>query len=114
MKPICAPLLILSMLISGCQPSSESKTGGQTAYPRRTVTIICPWGVGGGTDSISRYFADALRKDLGKPFVVVNKTGGSGVLGHSSGARARPDGYTITMITAELNTMHQMGLTDLV
>ena len=70
-------------------------------------------GVGGGTDRISRYFAEALRKELGKPFVVVNKTGGSGVLGHSSGANARPDGYTITTITAELNTMHQMGLTKL-
>lgn len=113
MKPICTSLLMLSLILSGCQPNSDSRTSGQTAYPQRTVTIICPWGVGGGTDSISRYFADALRKELGKPFVVVNKTGGSGVLGHSSGARARPDGYTITMITAELNTMHQMGLTDL-
>ena len=113
MKPICTLLSMLLLILSGCQPASDSGTAKQTVYPQRTVTIICPWGVGGGTDSISRYFADSLRKELGKPFVVVNKTGGSGVLGHSSGARARPDGYTITMITAELNTMHQMGLTDL-
>lgn len=114
-------LLLVTLLLASCQPAS-SPTGNSTQqrsstrssdYPRRTVTIVCPWGVGGGTDRISRYFAEALRKELGKPFVVVNKTGGSGVLGHSSGANARPDGYTITTITAELNTMHQMGLTKL-
>ena len=116
-------LLIDSLLLAGCQPTANN--GGNTTnsdaassqqrsdYPRRSVQIICPWGVGGGTDRISRYFADALRKELGKPFVVVNKTGGSGVLGHSSGANAKADGYTITTITAELNTMHQMGLTKL-
>ena len=101
-------LLLIVLLLFGCQPDSQ-----RAEYPQRTVTIVCPWGVGGGTDRISRYFAEALRKELGKPFVVVNKTGGSGVLGHSSGANARPDGYTITTITAELNTMHQMGLTKL-
>jgi len=124
MRSLFQPLLILSLLLSGCQPSSQSPGNSTNSekehtsrqrsdYPRRTVTIVCPWGVGGGTDRISRYFADALRRELGKPFVVVNKTGGSGVLGHSSGANAKPDGYTITTITAELNTMHQMGLTKL-
>ena len=120
MRSLLHSLLILSLFVSGCQPAPQSP-GNTTApsspnrsdYPRRTVTIVCPWGVGGGTDRISRYFADALRRELGKPFVVVNKTGGSGVLGHSSGANAKPDGYTITTITAELNTMHQMGLTKL-
>ena len=124
MRSLFQPLLILSLLLSGCQPTSQSPGNSTNSdnthtsrqhsdYPRRTVTIICPWGVGGGTDRISRYFADALRRELGKPFVVVNKTGGSGVLGHSSGANAKADGYTITTITAELNTMHQMGLTKL-
>jgi len=108
-------LFLVCLLSSGCQPngSNGKSSQKQTNYPQRSVTIICPWGVGGGTDRISRYFADSLRRELGKPFVVVNKTGGSGVLGHSSGANAKPDGYTITTITAELNTMHQMGLTKL-
>ena len=103
-------LLIASLLLVGCQPNannSGNSTNSDAApskkrsdYPRRSVQIVCPWGVGGGTDRISRYFADALRRELGKPFVVVNKTGGSGVLGHSSGANAKADGYTITTITA--------------
>lgn len=95
---------------SGCSPQN----GG--AYPSKTVTVICPWAPGGGTDRLSRIFADLLRDQYGSqgsPFVVQNRTGGSGAVGHSAGALAAPDGYTITMITSELNTMHWMGITDL-
>ncbi|MBT6769691.1 MAG: tripartite tricarboxylate transporter substrate binding protein, partial [Opitutales bacterium] len=57
--------------------------------------------------------ADQLQKELGKPFVVVNQTGGSGAVGHSAGALAKPDGHTLTMATFELSTMHWMGISDL-
>ncbi len=57
--------------------------------------------------------AEQLEKRLGKPVVVVNKEGGGGSIGHGEGARAKPDGYTITMATFELSTMHWMGITDL-
>lgn len=54
-----------------------------------------------------------LEQELGEPVSVVNATGGKGVTGHNRGLRARPDGYTLTMITFELNTMHWAGLTEL-
>lgn len=62
---------------------------------------------------MSRFMADELEARLRKPVVVVNKEGGGGSIGHGEGARARPDGYTITMATFELSTMHWMGITDL-
>ena len=83
------------------------------AYPVKTVEIVCPWGAGGGTDRLARFFADQLQKELGEPFVVVNKTGGGGAVGHSAGAFARPDGYTVTLVTLEISLMHWMGLTTL-
>ncbi len=83
------------------------------AYPVKTVEIVCPWGAGGGTDRLARFFADQLQKGLGEPFVVVNKTGGGGAVGHSAGAFARPDGYTVTLVTLEISLMHWMGLTTL-
>lgn len=82
------------------------------AYPTRNVSVVCPWGAGGGTDRLTRFVASQLEKNLGKPFTVVNKTGGSGAVGHSAGAFARPDGYTITMVTLEIATMHWLGLTE--
>ncbi len=83
------------------------------SYPERPITLICPWAAGGGTDRISRMIAHLLSQELGVPVGVVNRTGGSGVVGHMAGARAKPDGYTITMVTLEIATMHWLGLTDL-
>ncbi|MCL4760582.1 MAG: tripartite tricarboxylate transporter substrate binding protein [Burkholderiales bacterium] len=82
-------------------------------YPTRPITFVVPWGAGGGTDTTARYFAAQLEKELGQPVNVVNRTGGSGVVGHSAIASAPPDGYTIGMITVEITMMHWQGLTDL-
>ena len=59
------------------------------AYPDRPITLIVPWGAGGGTDAAARFFAAYLEKELGQPVNVVNRTGGSGVVGHSAIAQAR-------------------------
>jgi tripartite-type tricarboxylate transporter receptor subunit TctC len=83
------------------------------AYPARPVTVVCPWGAGGGTDATARIVASLLEKDLGQPFNVVNRTGGSGVVGHSAIATGAPDGYTLGMITVEITMMHWQGLTEL-
>jgi tripartite-type tricarboxylate transporter receptor subunit TctC len=85
----------------------------QAKYPSRPVTLVCPWGAGGGTDATARIIAAILEKNLGQPFNVVNRTGGSGVVGHSAIATAAPDGYTIGMLTVEISMMHHQGLTDL-
>jgi tripartite-type tricarboxylate transporter receptor subunit TctC len=85
----------------------------QAKYPNRPVTLVCPWGAGGGTDATARIVAAILEKDLGQPFNVINRTGGSGVVGHPAIATAAPDGYTIGMITVEITMMHHQGLTDL-
>jgi tripartite-type tricarboxylate transporter receptor subunit TctC len=82
------------------------------AYPARPVTVICPWGAGGGTDATARIVAAVLEKELKQPFNVVNRTGGSGVVGHAAIASAPPDGYTIGIITVEISMLHWQGLTE--
>jgi tripartite-type tricarboxylate transporter receptor subunit TctC len=85
----------------------------QAAWPDRPITLICPWGAGGGTDTVVRALAAVMEKDLGKPVNVVNRTGGSGIVGHSALAAARPDGYTIGTINVDLCQLVSKGLTDL-
>lgn len=102
--PTSLTFMLLAVLC-GCQRSSE--------YPSRPITLVCPWAVGGGTDRVSRQVAMYLKKELGTPVNVVNATGGQGVTGHARGIRARPDGYTISMMTLELNMLHWRNLTDL-
>jgi tripartite-type tricarboxylate transporter receptor subunit TctC len=72
-----------------------------------------PWGAGGGTDATARIIGSLLEKDLGQPVNVVNRTGGSGVVGHAAIASAQPDGYTIGLATVEIGMMHWQGLTNL-
>lgn len=98
-------LLVVLSLLAGCRSREE--------YPGRPIILICPWAVGGGTDRVSRQLAAFLEYELGVPVNVINATGGAGVTGHSRGARARPDGYTITMMTVELNMLHWRELTDI-
>ena len=83
------------------------------AYPERPITLIVPWGAGGGTDATARIIGTLMEKELGQPVNVVNRTGGSGVVGHSAIAQGAPDGYTIGLITVEIGMMHWQGLTEL-
>ncbi len=98
-------LLLFCLILCGCDRNQS--------YPHRPITIICPWSAGGGTDRVSRQLAHQLEKELGVPVNVVNATGGGGVTGHSRGARARPDGYTLTTITPELTMLHWQGKTNI-
>jgi tripartite-type tricarboxylate transporter receptor subunit TctC len=100
---LCVAALLL--IDTGCRR--------ERVYPRRPILLICPWAQGGGTDRVSRTVAAHLETELGVPINVVNATGGKGVTGHSRGLGARPDGYTLTMATLELNMMHWSGLTEL-
>ena len=82
-------------------------------YPQRPIQLIVPWGAGGGTDATARIIGALMEKELKQPFNVVNRTGGSGVVGHDAIAKATPDGYTIGLITVEITMMHHVGLTQL-
>ena len=83
------------------------------AYPERPLTLIVPWAAGGGTDAVARILGVVLEKELGQSVNVVNRTGGGGAGGHTAGATARGDGYTITMATVEITMMHWMGLAQI-
>ncbi len=85
----------------------------EASYPDRPIFLICPWSAGGGTDRVARQIASQMERETGVPVNVINVTGGGGVTGHTRGALARPDGYNVTMITAELNMLHWRGLTNI-
>lgn len=95
--------------------SLAAAAGGAFAqkWPDRPITLVVPWGAGGGTDAVARMLGSLMEKDLGQPVNVVNRTGGSGVVGHSAIASAAPDGYTIGLITVEITMMHHQKLTEL-
>jgi tripartite-type tricarboxylate transporter receptor subunit TctC len=67
-------------------------------YPERPITMYCPYS-GGTADSSLRAITNNAQKILGQPIIVLNKPGASGSLAASMLATARPDGYTLGMVT---------------
>jgi tripartite-type tricarboxylate transporter receptor subunit TctC len=105
------PFHLIRLALLGLAFAASASAFAQ--YPNRPLTMVVPWGAGGGTDAVARFIASLMEKDLGQPVNVVNRTGGSGVVGHSAIATAAPDGYTIGMITVEITMMHHQKLTEL-
>ncbi len=64
-------------------------------YPERAVEFIVPFPAGGTLDIVARKFGEAVTEAIGQPVVVVNRDGGSGIVGVQSVANASADGHTI-------------------
>jgi len=64
-------------------------------YPDRPLRMVVPGGAGGAPDLLCRVMGEALARDLGRPVVIDNKPGASGIIGTSEIVRAAPDGYTL-------------------
>jgi tripartite-type tricarboxylate transporter receptor subunit TctC len=104
---------LVGALSAALLPIALASAPVQAAYPDRPITMIVPWGAGGGTDAVARFVAAELEKAVKQPVNVVNRTGGSGVVGHQAIASAAPDGYTLGLITVEIGMMRHAGLTKL-
>ena len=78
---------------------SLSAAPAHAAWPERTITIIVPFPPGGPNDLLGRLLAAELGKKLGQTVIVENKAGAVGDIGITAGARAAPDGYTLTEVT---------------
>lgn len=69
----------------------------QSSWPNKPVKIVVPFGAGGGTDNLARYWAERLSQTFRQPFVVENRGGASGIIGAEAVAKAPPDGYTLLL-----------------
>ena len=74
-------------------------------FPNRPINLVVAFGPGTGSDTIARILSEKMREILGSPVTVENRLGGGGVIGTEYVARAKPDGYTLTMgSTSSLGT----------
>ena len=75
-------------------------TGAQAqGFPSKPITIVIPLAAGGAVDTMVRTMIESLRASLGQPILVENLGGAGGTTGINRGARAAPDGYTISVGT---------------
>ncbi|WP_193366727.1 tripartite tricarboxylate transporter substrate binding protein [Pelagibius marinus] len=82
-------------------------------YPEREVLGVVMWGAGGATDTVARAVNPAAEEALGKPIVVLNKSGGAGAISTAYVNAAPADGYTF-LYGAENPQLHPvMGVSQL-
>ena len=72
-------------------------TSASAAYPERSIRIIVPYAPGGNIDITARTIAPGMAEALGQQVVIDNRGGAGGTLGTDIGAKAAPDGYTLTL-----------------
>ena len=99
MKKFLALTLALCMVFALCacgQKAASSQSGPWA--PNGPVTMIISYKAGNGTDLTGRILAQYAEKYIGQPIVIENVDGGSGSLGWSQLAEAKPDGMTIGFV----------------
>lgn len=80
--------------------TASSSMAADAPYPTRPVRLIVPYPPAGTTDFVGREVAARLTDALGQTIVIDNRPGAGTLLGLGLGAKAPPDGYTITFGTS--------------
>lgn len=107
-RMLCSALILL-LIISGCssqstqqqtksgegKSSNTSESANKTNYPKRPITIIVPWGTGGGSDQMTRALAKAAESVSDVKFVIQNMPGAGGLTGLNYVMQQPADGYTL-------------------
>ena len=61
------------------------------------LRIVLGYPAGASSDILTRLLAEEMRKSLGRPVVVENRTGAGGIVGNEAVKAAAPDGNTILL-----------------
>jgi tripartite-type tricarboxylate transporter receptor subunit TctC len=85
------PALLACLIAAVCAFGSPARAD----YPERTITFVCPFPAGGGTDILTRMLAQELQDKLKQTVIVENRVGAGTVVAAQAVARSTPDGYTI-------------------
>jgi tripartite-type tricarboxylate transporter receptor subunit TctC len=95
---IILPFLTSTNIIAGDIPAELQKIKPED-FPRKPIELVVVYPAGGGMDVTARILAKHLEKYVGTKCIVVNKTGGAGMVGHTYLATAaKNDGYTVGVL----------------
>lgn len=87
-------LMIAVLLITA--PGGMAAAQAAEAWPNRPIRLIAPFPAGSSVDAAARVITPRVADALGQSIVIDNRAGASGAIGVEVGARATPDGYTLT------------------
>ena len=74
----------------------------EEAYPSRAIRLIVPYGAGGASDVMARYFGQKLAELWKANVFIENMAAAAGTVAYTTVARAQPDGYTLAYGTSSI------------
>ncbi|MCK9908864.1 tripartite tricarboxylate transporter substrate binding protein [Microbacteriaceae bacterium K1510] len=92
--------IVKSMLVAVCAAGFAANVHAAEWPSERPIRVLVGFGAGGGTDIVSRVVAQPLSELLHQSVVVENKPGAGGSIASEQVAKAAPDGYTASMLSA--------------
>ncbi|ODV42906.1 hypothetical protein AWV79_22575 [Cupriavidus sp. UYMMa02A] len=98
----------LMMAAIACSLALTTTVGAAGPYPDRPIRWIVPWPPGGGADLLARILHARLSQILGQPVVIDNRGGAAGNIGAAAGAKAAPDGYTLTFAYSATHSINPL------
>jgi tripartite-type tricarboxylate transporter receptor subunit TctC len=104
---IRSALTIGAIALAFALDASDAASAAAQDWPTRPVTIVIPFAAGSGSDIVGRILAPYMSELLGRPVIVENVSGASGIAAASRVARAAPDGYQIVLGTAGTHSVYQ-------
>ena len=90
----------LAVLLPSMVLAQTASKGSAQVYPTKPVRMIVPFAPGGTNDILARMAATHLSQTLGQNVIVDNRAGAEGIIGTDIAAKARPDGYTLLMVSS--------------
>ncbi|MGZ5118480.1 MAG: tripartite tricarboxylate transporter substrate-binding protein, partial [Burkholderiales bacterium] len=108
--------LLLNACAGACVATLGARAiaqGTTDVYPSRPVRVVVGLAPGGGTDIQTRLIAQKLSENLGRSFVVENRTGAGGTVAYAFVAKSAPDGYTVLGVASGYSitpaVFHRLG-----
>lgn len=93
--------------------AAPSIVTAQPAWPVRPIRMVVPFAAGGGTDVLSRIYAQRMTELLGQPVLIDNRGGSGGNIGAEMVVRAPPDGYTLMITSNGPSTVNRFLYKDM-
>ena len=70
------------------------------AYPAKPIRLIVPFSPGGTNDILARMVGTHLSQAWSESVIVDNRTGADGIIGTEIAVKAKPDGYTLLLVSS--------------
>ena len=97
-----AYVVALVVLVLACASAAHAQN-----YPNRPIRMVAPFPAGGLADVLARAVGEEMSKSLGQPVIVENRAGAGGNVGADVVAKSAPDGYTLLMSSAGIQSINQ-------